>query len=71
MIQVEECEVFYSAGFFLTVCPEAMVKVAKYASENGKYFAFNLSAPFLSQFFSEPMMKVLPYANLVSDEACF
>ena len=62
---VEGCDVFYSAGFFLTVCPEAMVKVAKYASENDKYFAFNLSAPFLPQLFLEPMMKVLPYANLV------
>jgi adenosine kinase len=47
------------------VCPDAMVKVAKYASENGKYFAFNLSAPFLCQFFKDPMLQVLPYANLV------
>lgn len=69
---VEDCSVYYSAGFFLTVCPDAMVKVAKYASENQKYFAFNLSAPFLPQFFLEPMLKVLPYANLVfgnEDEA--
>ncbi len=38
---------YYSAGFFLTVCPDAMVKVGKHASETGKTFAFNLSAPFL------------------------
>jgi len=62
---VEECKVYYSAGFFLTVCPAAMVRVAKYASENGKYFAFNLSAPFIPEFFKDPLMEVLPYANLV------
>lgn len=55
---VEKASAFYSSGFFLTVCPDAMVKVAKYAVENKKTFALNLSAPFLPQFFSEPMMKV-------------
>ena len=43
-----------------------MVKVAKYASENGKYFALNLSAPFIPEFFKDPMGEVLPYANVVS-----
>ena len=57
---------YYSAGFFLTVCPAAMVRVAKYASEHGKYFAINLSAPFIPEFFKDPMMEVLPYANVVS-----
>lgn len=62
---VEECKVFYSAGFFLTVCPDAMVKVGEHASKTGKYFAFNLSAPFIVEFFKEPLMRVLPFANLV------
>lgn len=62
---VEDCQVYYSAGFFLTVCPAAMIKVGKHASENGKTFAFNLSAPFLMQFFREPLESVLPYANVV------
>jgi adenosine kinase len=62
---VEECGVYYSAGFFLTVCPAAMVRVAKHASENGKFFAVNLSAPFIPEFFKDPLMEVMPYANVV------
>jgi adenosine kinase len=62
---VESAKAFYSAGFFLTVCPEAMLKVAKHAAETGKQYAVNLSAPFLPQFFSEPLMKVIALSTIV------
>ncbi len=62
---VESAKCYYSSGFFLTVSPESMLKVAKYAAENGKTFAINLSAPFLPAFFLDPMLKVLAYSELL------
>lgn len=62
---VEKAKVYYIAGFFLTVSPESILKVAKHASENNKIFGLNLSAPFISQFFEEPMMKVMPYVDIL------
>lgn len=52
-------------GFFLTVSPESILKVAKHASENNKIFCMNLSAPFISQFFKEPLMEVMPYVDIL------
>ncbi len=37
--------------------------IAKYAQANNKVFALNLSAPFLSQFFSEQLETALPYVD--------
>ncbi|KAJ8365769.1 hypothetical protein SKAU_G00146000 [Synaphobranchus kaupii] len=62
---VEKASVYYIAGFFLTVSPESILKVARHASENNKVFSLNLSAPFISQFFKEPMMKVMPYVDIL------
>lgn len=52
-------------GFFLTVSPESILKVAKHASDNNKIFCMNLSAPFISQFFKEPLMEVMPYVDIL------
>lgn len=62
---VEKAKVYYIAGFFLTVSPEAILKVATQSSENNKLFCMNLSAPFISQFFKEPLMKVMPYVDIL------
>ncbi|KAM5236792.1 adenosine kinase isoform 3-T3 [Ctenodactylus gundi] len=62
---VEKARVCYIAGFFLTVSPESILKVAHHASENNKIFTFNLSAPFISQFYKEPLMKVMPYVDIL------
>lgn len=62
---VEAAKIYYSSGFFLTVSPDSMVKVAEHAVAEGKIFAMNLSAPFLPQFFSEPMLKVMALSGLV------
>lgn len=45
--------------------PEAVLKVAAQASANNKIFSLNLSAPFISQFYKEPMMKVMPYVDVL------
>ncbi|GAA6071955.1 adenosine kinase b, partial [Tachysurus ichikawai] len=52
-------------GFFLTVSPQSVLKVAKHASDHNKIFGLNLSAPFISQFFKEPLMSVMPYVDIL------
>eukprot|EP00090_Calanus_glacialis_P024714 TRINITY_DN383_c0_g1_i1.p1 TRINITY_DN383_c0_g1~~TRINITY_DN383_c0_g1_i1.p1 ORF type:complete len:343 (-),score=107.74 TRINITY_DN383_c0_g1_i1:64-1092(-) len=55
----------YSAGFFLTVSVESMLKVAKQCSLNNRTYCLNLSAPFLCQFFKDQMASVLPFTDIV------
>ena len=64
---VEDARFYYSAGFFLTVSPDSMLKVAKHSAEEGKCYMFNLSAPFLMQVppFKTAMMEVLPYVDIL------
>jgi len=62
---VEKAKFVYVAGFFLTVCPPAIMKIAKHAALNDKTLIMNLSAPFLCQFFKEPMLAALPYVDVL------
>jgi len=62
---VETAKAVYSAGFFLTVSVDSMLKVGKYCAASNKTYCLNLSAPFLIQFFKEQMMSVMPYADIV------
>lgn len=63
---IENARICYATGFHLTVCPEAELEIAKFCSERtDKIFAFNLSAPFISQFYGNEVEKVIPYANLI------
>ena len=62
---VDKAKLVYSAGFFLTVSVDSMVRVAKHCAENNKTYCLNLSAPFLIQFFKDQMMSVMPYADIV------
>lgn len=52
-------------GYFLTVAPETVIELAKFASDNNKIFAFSIAAPFICQFFTEPLMKVLENTHVV------
>merc|ERR1712051_1080370 len=63
--EVQAAKVVYSAGFFLTVSVDSMVRVAQHCAENNKTYCLNLSAPFLIQFFKDQMMSVMPYADIV------
>jgi adenosine kinase len=56
---------FYSSGFHLTVSPQAVMKLADHAHENNKVFMLNLAAPFIVQFFKDPLMAAMPYADFV------
>jgi len=60
-----KAEVIYSAGFFLTVAPDAALLLAKHAFAAHKIYATNISAPFIADFFTEPLMAVVPYADFL------
>lgn len=64
---VEKARILYTAGFFLTVSPDSMIKVGKHAAQEGKIVATNLSAPFLAQvpIFFQAMKDLLPYVDIV------
>lgn len=62
---VKAAKVVYSAGFFLTVSVDSMLKVSKHCAAEDKTYCLNLSAPFLIQFFKDQMMSVLPFADIV------
>ncbi|XP_064645293.1 uncharacterized protein LOC135498774 isoform X2 [Lineus longissimus] len=62
---VEKAAYFYISSFPLTVCPEALLDIGQHANKTNKVFLLNLSAPFLCDFFAEPMMKVMPYVDVL------
>ena len=62
---VQAAKVVYSAGFFLTVSVDSMLKVAKNCAARDKTYCINLSAPFLCQFFKDQMASVLPFTDIV------
>lgn len=69
---VQSVDIFYSAGFFLTVSPQTVVEVGKHALAHNKTLVINLAAPFIVQFFWDALNSVLPYADFVvcnEDEA--
>lgn len=55
----------YSAGFFLTVCPEAVNFVGKHCNETGKIFAMNLSAIFIVDFFTDKLEAAMQYSDFL------
>ncbi|GAQ79464.1 adenosine kinase [Klebsormidium nitens] len=61
----ERAQYFYISGFFLTVSPDSVQVIAKHAAENNKVFGMNLAAPFIIDFFGEPLMAAFPYLDYV------
>ncbi|XP_012289164.1 adenosine kinase 2 [Orussus abietinus] len=62
---LQDAKYIYISGFFLTVSPETIQMVAKYAYQENKIFAMNLSAPFLCEFYKKPMRDALPYVDIL------
>lgn len=62
---VENASHYYIGGFHLTVSPEAIKKLGEHAAENNKPLALNFSAPFIAQFFKDPLDASLPYVDYV------
>jgi adenosine kinase len=61
----QKAQYYYIAGFFLTVSPPSIMHLAKHANENGKPFCMNLSAPFICEYFNEPLLAALPYVDIM------
>merc|ERR1719162_387804 len=71
---MQQAQVYYSSGFFLTVSPDAMQFVGNHAATENKIYTMNLAAPFLIQvpFFYERMVACIPLCDYIfcnEDEA--
>lgn len=64
---VEAAKFYYMAGFFITVSPDTILKVAKHSCEQSKTFMMNLSAPFIMQVppFKAALMEAMPYIDIL------
>lgn len=62
---VQNAQLAYIAGFFLTVSVDSILDVAKHCAENNKIFCMNLSAPFICMAFKDQLLSVLPYIDIL------
>ncbi|KAK3940493.1 Ribokinase-like protein [Diplogelasinospora grovesii] len=62
---VENAEAYYVGGYHFTVCPPAIMELCKQAASRNKPFILSLSAPFIPQFFKEPLDASAPYWDYV------
>ncbi|KAF2229700.1 Ribokinase-like protein [Viridothelium virens] len=61
----EAAKVFYVGGFHLTVSPPAILALAEEAAAKDKIFMLSLSAPFIPEFFKDPLDQTAPYWDYV------
>lgn len=63
---VQEAKIYYSSGFHLTVSPDSMLAIAQHAAEHKeKTYVLNLAAPFIPEFFGEPLQSILPFTDIL------
>lgn len=58
-------QTYYAEGFFATVSTPALVALGERALREGKTFMFNISAPFLVEFFWDRMSQVMPLVDYI------
>jgi len=62
----QAARITYIAGFFLTVSPPSVMKVAQHSMEKeDAVFCMNLSAPFICEFFAKPLEEALPFVDFI------
>ena len=67
---VDKARCIYIEGFFYTVSPAAIMALAEHCAATNKIFIMNLSAPFISQFYRDPLDASAPYWDvLIGNEA--
>ncbi|KAI1213120.1 Ribokinase-like protein [Annulohypoxylon truncatum] len=52
---VKNAQFYYVGGYHFTVCPPAIQALGEEAATNNKTFVVNISAPFIAEFFKEPL----------------
>lgn len=62
---VEGADFYYIGGYHFTVCPPAIMVLAEEAAAKNKVFVLSLSAPFIPQFFKDPLDASAPYWDYV------
>ncbi|CAG4944502.1 unnamed protein product [Parnassius apollo] len=62
---IRAARLIYASGFFVAVSPESIMQLAEHAHKNGLTFIMNLSAPFVSQYYKEPLEKLIPYVDVL------
>jgi len=62
---IKSIDIFYSAGFFLTVSPQTVVALGKHCAETNKILAWCVAAPFIAEFFYDRVQSVLPYVDFL------
>ena len=62
---VQQARVYYVGGYHLTVCVPAILALAEEAAKENKIFIMSLSAPFIPQFFKEPLMQTSKYWDYI------
>jgi adenosine kinase len=60
---VEKAQYFYSAGFFLTVSPPTLMAIGEHCAKTNKIMSMNISAPFIAQFFTDPLLAAIPFCD--------
>ncbi|CAK7221471.1 adenosine kinase [Sporothrix curviconia] len=62
---VEAAEAYYIGGYHLTVCPPAIMTLAKESAAKNKTFILSISAPFIPLAFKDALDATLPYLDYV------
>ncbi|OQO05773.1 hypothetical protein B0A48_09867 [Cryoendolithus antarcticus] len=62
---VENSKAYFVGGYHLTVCVPAVMALAEDAAKNNKPFALSLNAPFICQFFKDPLDQTAPYWDYI------
>lgn len=63
---IDNAKIYYATGFILPVSSESsMLLASKAAASRDKLMTINLSAPFVSQYYYDDLMKLLPLVDIV------
>jgi len=62
---IQSIDIFYSAGFFLTVSPQTVVEIGKHCAQHNKILVWGVAAPFIVELFWDRVQLVLPYVDYI------